>query len=100
MEEKRTLTVLQEDIDNGVRGMTSACAVALAVKREWLTDRVGVGRMSVNWIEDGVEYTALLPEEAQQLIFGFDSGLPVESCKFEVTVRLQDPEHPAGVGAI
>jgi len=39
----RLIEVTQDDIDNGKPGECNSCAIALALRREYKTDRVDVG---------------------------------------------------------
>jgi hypothetical protein len=86
---KRTITVLQDDIDNGVRWDFGKCAIARAATRD-LADVVR---------EDTVEVRGtlhfgglsgmygLIPLEASKFIANFDYGRPVEPFKFEVDLK-------------
>lgn len=91
---KRTVTVLQDDIDNGTKADASQCAIARAVKRD-LADLlepghfVGVSSVGLNlWSAPAVyTHTANLPAEARQFVEAFDLGQVVEPFKFEVSLR-------------
>jgi hypothetical protein len=91
---KRTVTVLQDDIDNGRKGIPHQCAIARAAKRD-LADLMGesgfvraTGRLSLHNRPGGVGYLmGVLPCEAVQFISHFDDDLPVEPFKFEVELR-------------
>lgn len=92
---KRTITVLQDDIDQGCPRAPENCAIARAATRD-LADlfadllgenlRVGVavGHLNVWAGSWQLVYTADLPVEARSFIACFDQGLPVEPFKFEI----------------
>ncbi len=82
---KRTVTVLQDDIDNGKPSRISLCALALATKRE-LADLPGAENLVVTGCIFAGSWKATLPEEAHQFRSDFDTGRPVESFKFEVDI--------------
>jgi hypothetical protein len=104
---KRTITVLQDDIDKGERNNTSHCAIALAVNRDLFDllpesyflynhQRVSVHRDGIRLLRyvraDGTDmsfitYEAVTPQEVADFIFGFDEGEPVEPFKFEVDLQ-------------
>jgi hypothetical protein len=80
---KRTITVLQDDIDNGEKGVSSSCAIARAAKRDLSLDTVLVrpGLLAASG------YYAQLPAEATCFILEFDRDIPVEPFKFEVDLK-------------
>jgi hypothetical protein len=104
---KRTITVLQDDIDKGERNNANHCAIARAVNREladllpesyfiYNDQRVSVNREGIRllrYVRAGgsdmsfIAYSAITPPEAQQFIMGFDEGEPVEPFKFELELR-------------
>jgi hypothetical protein len=95
---KHTITVLQDDIDNGKPRSSRDCAIALAAKRELFTD-ILIGSTDI-WIgstgftASNIETPAergTLPVEALAFILRFDQGLPVEPFKFEVDLQPKLP---------
>lgn len=104
---KRTVTVLQEDIDNGEPRKPSRCMVSLAVRRD-LIDLLeelpeGVDKFtSVTTCTDKLyvcDLQADLPAEVSDRIRRFDSypgsGVPkeIEPFKFEIDLEpMQPPE--------
>ena len=59
----RLIEVTQDDIENGVQGDCDKCAIALALRREYKTDKVNVGTdyyslpcLSVNNKELNMDY--------------------------------------------
>ena len=76
-----TITVTQEDIDQGIRESYYSCPIARAAERalKWrvmvYTDTILVG-------DSGCDYK--LPESAQEFISRFDTGKPVKPFSFEV----------------
>lgn len=107
---KRTVTVLQDDIDHGQRRSPSACALARAIRRDLADlmaehDVVSVApgsaavlRPSYEMVSRGLrfEVTAMtlaqvalvrLPFEATEFIGRFDGKQPVEPFKFEAEVQ-------------
>jgi hypothetical protein len=91
---KRTITVLQDDIDKGCVRATDNCPIARAATRD-LADllesgHVGVGctHITVWQSGEGIKclFHALLPEEAEEFVFRFDRKMPVEPFKFEIEI--------------
>jgi len=84
---KRTVTVLQDDIDQGYPCDTQKCPVARAVRRD-LADLFLYGVVSVTGgtIYFGVGRYLLTPAPVADFVDRFDRGLPVEAFKFEVEV--------------
>lgn len=96
---KRTITVLQDDIDNGCTLSSQNCAIALAAKRD-LADlmldssyevtvtqsRIGIYRTNCLHSFGGyrLTYEAVPPDEASAFVKRFDHELPVEPFKFEI----------------
>jgi hypothetical protein len=80
---KHTITVLQDDIDNGKPGSPGRCAIALAAKRELFLDDVYVnGRSLMTETEH-----AAFPLEAIAFVSKFDTRCPVEPFKFEIDLQ-------------
>ncbi len=67
------LFVTQNDIDNGVRGSKTGCAIARAVSRLFGTSDVSVSTHKI--FVGNKEYTPT--PEVQQFIYDFDNGKPV-----------------------
>lgn len=89
---KRTVTVLQDDIDRGMPGHISLCAVARAVRRD-LADLGDHAVVSGIYLRvRGAEHRlwGALPFAVQQCVSDFDSGLPVQPFKFEVELAGED----------
>lgn len=93
---KRTVTVLQDDIDQGVRVDTGRCPIARAVRRD-LADLISGGnqvRVEDTRLDitsgDGLFTVARgrLPRTAQTFVSDFDEEQPVESFKFEIEIEL------------
>lgn len=89
---KRTVAVIQDDIDNGVREMSTECPVARAVARD-LADlvegspvEVAVTRLYVFALDEQhiVRHAWLLPHEVSRFVQRFDRGSPVQPFKFEL----------------
>lgn len=88
---RHTVTVLQDDIDQGEPGSAQKCAVALAVLRDVPAARqrfAGVGPGSLVWYtgRPGVSCELQVPDEVTRFIRQFDFGHQVEPFKFEVEV--------------
>jgi hypothetical protein len=107
---KRAITVLQDDIDNGIRESVSRCAIARAANRD-LADllaeendpsvsdvRVSVnagmisllrnersGNFGISWATHSGE----LPLDACDFIQDFDGGARVEPFKFEIEIEAK-----------
>jgi hypothetical protein len=79
---KHTITVLQDDIDNGQKRNSRNCAIALAAMRDLNEDMVMVLRRHLNTYSNPEQF--LLPAEARMFALQFDMGLPVEPFKFEI----------------
>jgi hypothetical protein len=79
---KHTITVLQDDIDNGEPNNVNNCPIARAVKRDLNEDMVMVLRRHLNTYSNPEQF--LLPAEARMFALQFDMGLPVEPFKFEI----------------
>lgn len=86
---RRTITVLQDDIDNGKPGRIRRCAIALAAGRD-LADLPGADRVMVTGRIWGGEmrWRADMPGEAHAFQRLFDDGKPVEPFKFEVDIEF------------
>jgi hypothetical protein len=80
---KYTITVLQDDIDNGKPRSGRDCAIALAAKRELFTDNLWVSAVGIATPAERGE----LPSEARAFIPQFDQKLPVEPFKFEIDME-------------
>lgn len=97
---KYTITVLQDDIDNGKPTSSRDCAIALAAKRELFTDNLWVNALGIEtFTEHGT-----LPSEARAFIPRFDKKLPVEPFKFEIDMEPKpvihvQRTHPVGFSA-
>lgn len=85
---RRTVTVLQDDIDNGVPWRSGSCALALAAKRE-LADLPGSGWLVIGAYIHAESWQALLPEEAGTFRRDFDHKRPVEPFKFEIDIEFK-----------
>jgi hypothetical protein len=72
------VTVTQEDIANGIEGISDACAIAQAIMREFSTTKVRVGE-SVT-IVDNVRYNT--STRARKFIDRFDNEKPVKPSTF------------------
>ena len=85
---KRTVTVLQDDIDNGRRNSADNCAIALAAKRDLFLENLWVDGVSMTFAGTWVSGTgtAELPAAARQFVTRFDGNLEVEPFKFEIDV--------------
>lgn len=92
---KRTVTVLQDDIDHGIRREPGDCPIARAVKRDLAdligeTMTVGVSSILTLW-SDAKKFkygmSARLPGEAATFICLFDNRVPVEPFKFEIELE-------------
>lgn len=98
---KRTVTVLQDDIDNGIRMSSTRCAVALAARRD-LADLfqgepggvlVGMRHITGCAGDNGeVSLFAEITEEMYCWIAVFDESGPVEPAKFELEVQVSRTE--------
>jgi len=94
---KRTITVLQDDIDQGCEMVAHNCPIARAMMRD-LADimsenrRPCVGKVAFSIREhDGNRVLhGLLPLEATLFINNFDGGRPVEPFKFEVELTEEE----------
>ncbi len=82
---KRTVTVLQDDIDNGEPSRISRCALALAAKRE-LADLPGAENLVITGCIFARTWKAFLPEETHYFRRDFDNKETVEPFKFEVEI--------------
>lgn len=91
---KHTITVLQDDIDNGIPGSSIRCPEALAANRDLFLDNV---RIDGKYLLAGAEFHALLPAEASNFVRKFDGGCTVEPFKFEI--ETVDGLRPARVPA-
>jgi hypothetical protein len=85
---KHTITVTQEDINDGKAGNCTLCPIALAAKRAFPDIFPVVGGYylvldSAPGTEDGELVD--LPYEARQFVQSFDFGRPVEPFSFKVT---------------
>jgi hypothetical protein len=85
---KHTITVTQEDINDGKGGNCTLCPIALAAKRTFPDICPVVGAYflvldSAPGEEDGELIP--LPGDAQQFVEDFDFGRPVEPFSFKVT---------------
>ena len=93
---KHTITVLQDDIDNGVPGKPGRCAIALAAKRELFVDYVLVNGFTLSTDTE----SGLLPYEAKAFIPRFDQKLPVEPFKFEIDMQPRVNPYEALVASV
>ena len=90
---KRTVTVLQDDIDNGEPRRAYRCAIARAARRD-LADLLPEhghacfdGSFLILKNEFYVELAeARAPREARDFISSYDNELPVEPFKFEIEI--------------
>lgn len=85
MPENKTITVTQEDIEQGIKEDTHRCAVALAVKRAMGWNDVLVGGQICNaraWESGHKEYK--VPEEVRKFVWAFDRGDAVRPFTFEL----------------
>lgn len=78
------IAVTQENIDKGVRGETSNCPIALAVKALGY-EYVCVGAESVDALRgsDGRAFLWYLPNEATSFVHAFDEGRKVAPFTFD-----------------
>ena len=91
---KRTITVLQDDIDNGAMRSTDDCPIALAATRDLadlLLEGVSVGSSAITLWPSVINSLkshsqGLLPEEAEEFVVRFDNSLSVEPFKFEIEI--------------
>jgi hypothetical protein len=96
---KRTITVLQDDIDKGKPQDSDKCAIALAATRDLADlmvsdDHIGVGTSIVIW-KGGVCRTragAELPITATNFISHFDNRDAVEPFKFEIDICFNEED--------
>jgi hypothetical protein len=89
-----TITVTQEDIDNGTPGNSCACPVALAVLRAFNVSEgyVDVGQLYITFRPVYLshhEYYATSSAVAN-FITMFDTGAPVEPFEFELGEPVQE----------
>jgi hypothetical protein len=92
---KRTITVLQDDIDKGCVRATNNCPIARAAIRD-LADLlmegcdVGVGCSHITLWDSRTwptaHYQAELPLSARIFVVAFDDYQPVEPFKFEIEI--------------
>jgi hypothetical protein len=66
-----TVEVTQEDINSGIGGCPTGCAIALALHRVGV-DKAEVGDRALAGYYDGRRVRASLPLEARNFILGFD----------------------------
>jgi hypothetical protein len=93
---KRTITVLQDDIDKGLRNRATQCAIARAAKRDLadlltgdytgLAASPGCLTYYGGSYEKPVHGQAKMPVEASAFIHKFDTGDRVEPFKFEIEI--------------
>lgn len=84
---KHTITVLQDDIDNGKPRSSMDCGIALAAKHELFTDNLWVNGLGIETLTE----RGTLPSEARAFISRFDQKLPVEPFKFEIDMEPKPP---------
>ena len=80
----RTVTVLQDDIDNGEMGVHDECPIARAIRRDMMADWSSVGPLCLYYHDGEGRYAAVTTHAILQFIHRFDVGQPVEPQKFEV----------------
>jgi hypothetical protein len=89
---KVTISVTQDDIDNGERQRCATCPVALAIRRVLPgAPMVSVGGWSVLL---STELEVLLPGVAEEFIAAFDRYAPVAPFEFELEVPREMTEVP------
>lgn len=76
-----TITVSQDDIEQGQPLKGLSCPIALAIKRATGLEYVGVG-VRQYWYKDLAG--GVLPPEVTEFVKAFDSGKPVEPFTFEL----------------
>ena len=95
---KRTITVLQDDIDHGCKRDSDNCAIARAATRDLadlLEDGASVGVSNTCLTVWGSAanslYMARLPEKARGFIMAFDAGFFPPPFKFEIELEATHP---------
>lgn len=78
------IRVTKRHIEEGLRCMLDACPVALALKNEFATSRVGVITSVARVVLDNKTLVLKLPTRATHFIHRFDSGLPVKPFSFRI----------------
>jgi hypothetical protein len=76
-----TITVTQDDIDNGVRAAPCLCPIALAAQRKYPYVSVGTFTISVG-ADASREKVYRMPLKASRFIEDFDQGRLVEPFTF------------------
>ena len=74
------IEITQQDIDNGIKGRVSGCAIAVALKQEFAYE-VGVS----SWIRIGKDYYLALPEVIRWFS-AFDRGEPVKPITIDLAL--------------
>lgn len=79
--------VTQEDIEKGIPEHCGKCPIARAIRRA-MPDAisVGVGSIGVEWFDKSGFRVAELPQQAQQFIYYFDFGEPVQPFEFDLEI--------------
>ncbi len=85
---KRTVTVLQDDIDNGEPSRIGRCALALAAKRE-LADLPGAENLVITGGIFAGSWKAVLPQEARHFRRNFDNRGLAEPFKFDIDIEMK-----------
>jgi hypothetical protein len=85
MRKSLTISVTQEDIDNGVSFSVCDCPVARAVRRKFPKARVSVGVYTLTITARGRVRSYYLPREAIRFISVFDCRGNVEPITFTAT---------------
>lgn len=93
----RTITVTQEDIQNGMPACNDACPIALAMQRVFGKE-AHVGTMhfwptAVEWPDAPVEGD--LPRSARKFVRDYDDGRPVKPFRFKASYQ-EDPHANQG----
>lgn len=81
------IEVLQEDIDNGVRYMSTNCAIALAIKRQFPEFTVSVGSYDCTlWGKSSDNKFVSVPHAQFHKIHKFDTGKTITPFSFELEI--------------
>jgi hypothetical protein len=80
----RKVNVATSHIEDGMRGHSNQCAIALAVKDQWEIEYVEVEGEYIFVHEDSYLVSYSLPEEARRFVQSFDEGVGVSPIGFEV----------------
>lgn len=89
------VTITRKDITNSVRCSEHYCAVALALRRVFISKHIAVNKDYI-WIE-GAGVICETPFEIKQFITSYDNNLPVTPFAFKMNVPFWLIKDPYGL---